>query len=162
MDTKILDYLDRFKQIRENKAKLRHQQRAAKYREVNVADLTTLFHSVGAVSLPIPTLLSDHLVHKYFGDYASIDLANPQHLAAVVCFYKNGSKPAFGSMSREQLDAEINATMATISGVQQTEYYIECITQINLSLQKKNLQQPQQMLEKMLQTLFSQPAGAQS
>lgn len=162
MDTKLLDYIDRFKKIREEKEQARHQRRAAKYRAVNVADLTTLFHSVGKVQLPIPTLLSDHLIRNYFGNYNSIDLTDPKHLAAIVCFYENGNKPAFGSMNREQLDAEIAKTMAGISGAMQTEYYIECITQINLSMQKKNLQQPQQMLEQMLRTLADQPVGAQS
>lgn len=156
------EFMDGLPEMWQDYKNARHQRRAAKYREVSVADLTARFHAVGKYSLPIPTLLSNHLIEKYFGGYDNIDLSQPQHLAAVICFYENGSKPEFGSMNREQLDAEIAKRMATISTAQQSECYIECITQINLALQKKNLQHPQQMLEQMLQMLASQPSGAQS
>ncbi len=153
MDTKILEYLDRFKEIREKKAALKRQHKVARRRAVNVSDLTARFLRVGPITLPIPTLLTEQLIKTYFGEWDTIDLSDPKHLAAVVTFYENGGNRDFGGMDKTALEEKVIETMTRVELSQHAEYYQEAITQINLALQKKNLLYQKTLIQETLETL---------
>jgi hypothetical protein len=161
-DTKVLGLLDKFKKLREEKARWLAEKRAAKYRRVNIEDLTRQMHRVGKIELPFPTLFAYDQIEKYFGDLEKIDLSKAQHVAAVVFFLKNGSRAEIAGWHKTQLESAISKQMTCIKAHELVEY-VECINQIFLALQKKTLRMQRQMLEKLLQTILAeQPPGASS
>ena len=158
MDTKILEYMERFKAIKDKKLSWL-RRRPDGHREVELADLTRRLHQVGKVSLPMPTLFSLNMMERFFSGIEKIDLQNNFHVAAVRFFLNNGMNAPLAEMSAKDLERAIYREMGDIPLAQLPET-VECINQIFLAIQKKTVEQQKQKLEHLLETLQIDPGTA--
>ena len=145
---KIWDILPRLKKIREEKERRKQQQ----MRAARIDDLFRVLHRVGDVELPIPNLFAKTQMDRYFGGLENANIMDDRHLATVVWILKNQNRIEIGSLTREQIDTEVNRMMTTMPASHLVQYR-QCVEEIFLALQKKTLVDQKAILEEALRIL---------
>lgn len=146
------EVLERLKKIREEKRRLKEEERLRGDRSRRMEDLLITLHRVGKVELPIPNLFAHSQMEKYFGGLERIDLANEQHVGAIVWFLKNQDDIAIANYSRAEVIDKIHQEMRAIP-LDRLQEYIICIEEIFLAIKKKSILSERSILQQALEIL---------